>query len=92
MCSKNCCTLCTHKIERDNNDLIVVANDLEKEGGHTVGDLPEHHHCCMTTSLIPLRSRKPLKSLLHLMIDEIKLQVGRVHSRDLRQPSDSLGG
>ena len=65
---------------------------LEKEGGHTVGDLPEHHHCCMATSLIPLRSREPLKSLLHLMINEVKLQVGSVHSGNLRQPSDSLGG
>ena len=65
---------------------------LEKEGGHTVGNLPEHHHCCMPTSLIPLRSGKPLKSFLHLMINEVKLQVGRVHSRDLCQPGDSLGG
>ena len=66
--------------------------DLEKEGGHTVGNLPKHHHCCVSTSLIPLRSREPLKSLLHLMIDEVKLQVGRVHSRDLCQPGNSLGG
>ena len=66
--------------------------NLEEEGGHAVSNLPQHHHCGVAASFIPLRSGQPFKSLLHLVINEIKLQVGRVHPRDLGQPGNGLGG
>ena len=46
----------------------------------------------MTTSLIPLRSGEPLEGLLHLVVDEVELEVGCVHSRHLSQPRNRLGG
>ena len=65
------------------DDSEELGDVLEEKGRHGKSDLPEDEHCGVPLALA-LLSLQDLEGPLDLMIDQLKLEVGRVCAgRDL---------
>ena len=57
---------------------------LEEEGRHGEGELAQDEHGGVAPPLVALARRQHVEGALHLVVDEVELQVDRVRARDLR--------